>query len=403
MSNLYDVLEICLNELEQGAEVDTVLFRHPEFADELRPILNASVEARKLSVPAPSAEVVRRSRARVMQKAAEMREAKAAPVFTRRLWSVPLRRAFVTLLVVTLLFVSGTNLVRAASSTLPGDQLYPVKRTWEDVLVFFTFDPQARQSLELAHENERLRELDDLFQEGRSTEVEFSGYITGQITNGWQVANISVVVLPQTELPAEPLVLGAPVKVKGQTQTEGVVLAEKIERLPSGSKLPDVINNNDNDGSGAEDHEGSGSSSGQNTNSELEDEAPSVEATRTPRPQSEQKQDSFNGILQSMDEKNQIWTINGVRADVSAAEIKGMPVIGASAKVEGYFASNGVFIVTKIEFSESGSSGGSNVNDDGKNENKDDSKTNTNSNTNDDHGGNSGSGSGSNSNSNNDD
>jgi hypothetical protein len=34
-------------------------------------------------------------------------------------------------------FVSGTGLVRAAT-TLPGDNLYPVKRTWEDVLVLLT-------------------------------------------------------------------------------------------------------------------------------------------------------------------------------------------------------------------------------------------------------------------------
>ncbi|HSA99020.1 MAG TPA: hypothetical protein VLE49_00105, partial [Anaerolineales bacterium] len=132
MNNLYEALEICLQDIEQGADIDTVLFRYPDLADELRPILEASGNASSLAVPAPSVEVVRRNRAKVLQRAAQMRESKRS---SRRVWFVSLRRVVVTLSVVTVLFVSGTGLVRAASTTLPGDHLYPVKRTWEDVLV----------------------------------------------------------------------------------------------------------------------------------------------------------------------------------------------------------------------------------------------------------------------------
>ena len=38
MNNLYETLEICLREIEQGADIDTVLFRYPELADELAQI-----------------------------------------------------------------------------------------------------------------------------------------------------------------------------------------------------------------------------------------------------------------------------------------------------------------------------------------------------------------------------
>ena len=40
MTDLYDVLETCLQEIENGADVDTVLLRYPEYADELRPIVD---------------------------------------------------------------------------------------------------------------------------------------------------------------------------------------------------------------------------------------------------------------------------------------------------------------------------------------------------------------------------
>jgi hypothetical protein len=54
MNNLYDALEICLQELEQGADIETALIRYPDLADELRPILEAAVGAQKMAVPAPS-------------------------------------------------------------------------------------------------------------------------------------------------------------------------------------------------------------------------------------------------------------------------------------------------------------------------------------------------------------
>src|SRR5512145_1317234 len=98
MSNVYEILEQCLVEIEQGADVDTVLFRYPEFADELRPVLEASVKAKEMSVPEPSADVVRRNRAKVLQHAAEMREAQVKPV--PRFWFASLRRLAVTVTVI---------------------------------------------------------------------------------------------------------------------------------------------------------------------------------------------------------------------------------------------------------------------------------------------------------------
>src|SRR5512143_484789 len=98
MNNLYEVLELCLQEIEKGADVETVLFRYPDLADELRPILEGSVKARSRAIAAPSAEVVEGSRAKVLQHAARMRESQARS--SRRVWFVSLRRLAVTLAVV---------------------------------------------------------------------------------------------------------------------------------------------------------------------------------------------------------------------------------------------------------------------------------------------------------------
>lgn len=237
MTNLYEALEICLQDIDQGADIETVLFRYPDLAEELRPILEASVDVGNLAVPPPSFDVVRRNRAKVLQHAAQMREAKAKS--SQRIWFVSLRRLAVTLAVVAALFVSSTGLVRAASTTLPGDQLYPVKRTWEDMLVAFTFNVQQRDALEVEHENERLQELQELFAEKRSAQVDFSGPVTSQNGSEWVISGVTVMISAQTEIRDQGIVVGSPVRVKGQTQSTNVVLAERIELLPSNAILPD--------------------------------------------------------------------------------------------------------------------------------------------------------------------
>jgi uncharacterized membrane protein YgcG len=376
MNNLYEALEICLQELEQGADIETVLSPYPDLADELRPILETSANARKMAISAPSAQVVQRNRAKVLQHAAQLREAKANS--SRRIWLASVRRLAVTLAVVAVLFASGTGLVRAASTTLPGDNLYPVKRTWEDVLLAFTFNPQQRDALEVEHENERLHELQEVFAEGRSAKVDFAGSVTSQLGNTWIVSNVQVIVSPQTEIRGGAIPVGSAVRVKGQAQDNKIVSAERIELLPAGAKLPDIgdeheIEPEKNEGPTQENENNSGKGSGEET--------PTVEETRTAEP----KNESFNGTVNSMD--NHVWEVNGIRMDVSSAEIKGTPSVGASVNVEGYYDANGVFVATKIEFENSGSGNhnSSSSNDTNNNTNSSGSNENSVSNSNDSH------------------
>ena len=361
MNNLYEILEVCLNEVENGADVDSVLFRYPEYADELRPILEASIKAKEIAVPEPSPEIVRRNRAKVLQHAAQMREIKAQS--SRRLWSVPLRRALVTLVVIGVLFLSSTRLVSAASTTLPGDNLYPVKRTWEDMLTLFTFNTQSREALEVEHENERLTELSEVFAQGRSVEVDFSGRITRQTGNLWLVAGIPVVVSTQTQLPSQPVVVGDAIRVEGATQQDGAVLAEEIKLLPSGVPLPTI--NDDDSFEVEQEHSGESNQAGEdNSGNGSERETVNNEATQTSESESnsgssepEQVNQSMSGVVQSIN--GNIMVVNGQIMNIASAEINGTPRDGSSVKVEGYIDANGLFIVTKVEFQSSDLGGGS--------------------------------------------
>jgi hypothetical protein len=369
MSNVYDILEICLEEIEKGTDIDSLLFRYPTYASELRPLLEAAAKAIKVDIADPSEAVVRRNRAKVLQHAAQLREATVRT--RRRLWSVPLRRALVTLIVIGALFIGSTGLVRASTVTLPGDNLYPVKRTWEDVLVLFTFNMQAREALEVEHENERLYELREVFTQGRSVEVDFSGLVTRQNGDLWLVAGVPVAISAQTGLPVQAITVGDAVRVIGVTQADGSVLAQRIDMLPSGVPLPDI---GDYD-SFEPDHSAGSTQSGEDNSGEGSGGESNATETQTPIIESnsgsgsESGDEHLNGVVESIN--GNILVVDGQILNIAFAEVSGNPRVGSTAKVEGYYDANGVFIVTRIEFERSGSDDGASVSEDDSNLNGD--------------------------------
>jgi hypothetical protein len=235
--NLYEALEVCLQAVETGADVGSVVKRYPQIADELRPALEASVQARALASFSVPETAVRRGRARVLQHAAAMRE--SAQGFRWPLFS--LRRLAVSLALALVFLLSGTGLVRASKEALPGDRFYRVKRTWEDMRLFLVFDSDIHEGLENEFEQERLEEINELLAEERSEMVAFAGLVSEQNGNQWQVAGIFVQITPGSILPIEPVTVGAFINVEGRTTAQGFVEAERIELIQPGASLPSVV------------------------------------------------------------------------------------------------------------------------------------------------------------------
>jgi uncharacterized protein DUF5667 len=400
MTNSYDILETCLQEVENGMDPEAVLARYPDLADELRPILKTSLNARQMGVVAPSSEILLRNRAKLLQHAAHLREAQP---LTMSKWLPSFQRLAVALVLLVVFFVSGTSLVRASASALPGDSLYSVKRSWEGVTLFFTFDEKARDSLQVEYENERLEEIRGLFASGRPAKVDFAGIITRQDEDGWRVANVVVVISSQTDLPNQPVQIGMALRVMGTTEGAGIVLAEQIELLPPGAALPEVADEQPE--VEAEEPQATPQPNNGGPGSGSSTETPEIEVTATLSPVATPRIESFEGILNSINDE--VWMINDILVNVAIAEIKGIPVIGASVKAEGYYELHGVFIATKIEIIDHGSSSedvNSNNNDDGGanangNDNGDDNRnSNDNNNDSSNHNSNDDSGNGENSN-----
>ncbi len=236
MNILFDVLEICLQELENGADLEAVLARYPDLAGELRPILMASVQiqARSVSVSDPAPDVIRRGRAKLLQHASEMREGKVVP----RKHMIPIfQRLAISFTLTALFLVSGTGLVGASSFALPGEKLYPIKLTWENLRLFFTFNEEYREALAHTFENERLHEINELLVEGRYETIQFAGAYR-EVNGIMYVSGIHIVILDTSILPAGSLLNGAAVEVTGRTNAEGFVDVESIKLLPEGTVVP---------------------------------------------------------------------------------------------------------------------------------------------------------------------
>ena len=332
---LYEALEVCLRAIETGVDIESVLKLYPQMTDELRPLLEASTQAQSLRAPSIPEAAMRSGRARVLQHAAEMRESAPRP---RKRWAMFAFPRLATSLALALVFLlSGTGLVSASTGALPGDHLYPVKRSWEDLRLFFMFSPEGREGLESEFEQERLDEISSLLNKGRNEPIAFAGLVTAQDTNQWKISGITVMITSSSRLPVDSVTVGVPVMVIGHTDSQGFVEVDILEELGSGTSLPPL----------------------EPSDMELSD----VEESQSPVGESENNGDQkpeqkgsatfdFQGVVEAMN--GNVWTINGQRANVELAENTNVVSIGVLVEFEGYYSSDGQFMVTKIDVKQNG-------------------------------------------------
>ncbi len=345
MIELQNALEDCLEAMARGGSIEHVLKRYPQMASELRPLLQASVMARdagRIHVPA---DVRRTGRLMLLEQVHAGREARARrrmiPLFPRLALSASLVAALV---------LTSTGLVSASSTSLPGQQLYPVKRTWESVRLLFAFSPQQRDLMESGYEQERLDEISELLGQRISAPIAFSGLLSRRTDGQWTISGIPVAVGGTTVLPASPVNDGAPVTVSGVTRPDGIVEAQQIQLLQPGASLPPLEPSEGNEQSDSESEGGHAV-------------APTVSPTQLPATTqqapaaagSTQTTYQFSGVVQSM--QSNVWTINGQPVYVDSAQIDGQVTIGSIVRFQGYYRADGRFMVTTMEPQSSNSGG----------------------------------------------
>lgn len=319
MTNIFNALENCLQQIENGADIESVLKQYPELATELRPILKTAVKAQQNQTVEPSAEAFQRGRAKVMQRATQLQQ---SPVIKRKSRMPVFSRFAISFALAFIFLLGGTGVLSASASTLPGEQLYSVKRGWENVRLFLIFDQEARQLLEDEFENERLHEVNELLSRGKNEQIQFAG-IFMQVNGANYVSGVSVILPASMQVPEN----GAVVSVIGFTNLQGWVEVSALELLPAGTTVPignpvEVIDQDD----GAE-------STTPSTNEAIE-VTPQIIYY------------DIQGTLQAISTNELV--INGLTVYLNNPQLVGQLCIGKAIQVKGYYETDGRFMVTEI-------------------------------------------------------
>lgn len=220
---LEDIIIAALDDLDQGHGVDEILSRYPQMREELRPILETAARLSALTVR-PSPEARNASRRRFLSQAERLRQngpaGNAPPPWRRFVYAFASFAVFLALL--------GVILIPPSGDAIPGDILYPVKRSAESVQLYLAPDEEKASLLE-TYENERNREVYEMLEIGRDGRAGYVGIVKAIGPDRWEIGRITAHIDEFTEINGDPQV-GARVEAHCLIK-DGQVTAESLTVL----------------------------------------------------------------------------------------------------------------------------------------------------------------------------
>lgn len=253
------VLEDCLRRLDSGQSMQECLAAYPDQAEGLQPMLLVAGRIRAAPAPQPRPEAIHRGRERMLAAAranfarnsfVQPVSSAAFPRYSVRIFTslkallfgketygmkFALRLAIDLLLI---LIVGSVLTVNASARSLPGDPLYSVKRTWEEVRLNLALSDPARQQLQNQFQQYRLEEVREMIRMGRTGLVEFEGQLESISVDELVVNGLRVRMLPDTIVEGNPQV-GRTVRVRALLQADGVLTALQVY-VPTQFQQPDT-------------------------------------------------------------------------------------------------------------------------------------------------------------------
>jgi hypothetical protein len=172
-----EILQSCLDMIRNEEEdIEAVLARFPDMADELRPELETAAWMREQSsVFDPPPGFINASRRKLI---AQIRQESGAAASRASPWNLAgllaifrsrqlTYRFAVAIILVVFLFAATSGVALASQSSLPGDTLYPVKIGLENVAVAITPSLSGAARLHIRYADRRMNEIQGLVLESR--------------------------------------------------------------------------------------------------------------------------------------------------------------------------------------------------------------------------------------------
>jgi len=161
--------------LEGETTLSEFLAQESKDAAQVTDLLATAQEVHQLLVPAsPSETFFVASRARIMNRIRSKSSVRAKPRSRPLLSGIFLRPAYalVALILLVSLAFSGVGVASAAAESLPGDPLYGVKRSLEEVRLGLTWNEESQVLLLSEFVEERLAEAEKALALGRQSDAE---------------------------------------------------------------------------------------------------------------------------------------------------------------------------------------------------------------------------------------
>ncbi|MFC1901269.1 hypothetical protein ACFLYN_06740, partial [Chloroflexota bacterium] len=128
-NNIENIFDECLERiLLNGETIEQCLESFPEYAEELKPLLETALTANVVSSIQPGSEFRDRARHQLQTAFRDMEQKKSTPFFN---WNWQPRWATAAITIALVLLLSGGGTVAAAAGTMPDNTLYPVKLATE--------------------------------------------------------------------------------------------------------------------------------------------------------------------------------------------------------------------------------------------------------------------------------
>lgn len=221
--------------------IEDCLASYPEYANQLRPLLELAAQVGRVITPASSATARTAGEQRMLTALAQRREraAKTGPVIwylqrviraltpgrpgrLRPAWNLAIVSLFILSITV------GAVTVAASTYSLPGDLLYPVKMAAQQTRLFLTRDSEMQRQLEEQFSAQQRRDIQSVLNAGRRVDVEFWGTLQRMEETLWVVDGLAVSLQDATTILGSPY-LGATIRVRGIVPGDGSLLATWLE------------------------------------------------------------------------------------------------------------------------------------------------------------------------------
>ncbi len=217
-------LDVCLQSLQSGMELEHVLNMFPQWRAELSPLIKSAFFVQQMgeAIQVPDAVVSENREAfllAVQDTIPAARKTRRQLPFRAFLWGVLLTAGL-------MLCLLGASLLFGRA--LPGSIFYPVKESVRQARLLITQSSFERIRLRLAYDQARVAEIGRLKQKAKEVRVSFGGSYTQSPEGNWLVAGLPVSLQAETQWVGN-IWSGVYVQVQGVLQKDGAIVVERIQ------------------------------------------------------------------------------------------------------------------------------------------------------------------------------